>query len=166
MTNANFTTVITVDRTPEEVFSAINNVRGWWSQAVEGDTDRPGAVFYYHYKDVHRSTLKITEFEPGKRVVWHVLENYFNFVEASTEWTGTDIVFEIIPKGSSTEVRFTHVGLIPAYECYEVCSSAWGTYITRSLRDLIMTGKGAPNPKEERVHESLEGILPEPVALS
>lgn len=47
------------------------------------------------------------------------------------------------------QVRFTHAGLVPAYECYDVCSNAWGEYITGSLRKLITTGKGEPNPVEE-----------------
>ena len=151
MSDQNYTTSFTVDEFPEEVFSAINNVRGWWSQAIEGDTDKLGAVFYYHYQDVHRCTFKITEFVPGKKVVWHVLQNYFNFVKDKTEWTGTDVVFEIARKGGKTEVHFTHVGLVPAYECYGVCSDAWGSYITGSLRALITTGKGKPNPIEEIV---------------
>jgi hypothetical protein len=40
-------------------------------------------------------------------------------------------------------------GLVPAYECYDVCSNAWGQYITGSLRKLITTGTGEPNPVEE-----------------
>jgi hypothetical protein len=98
MSDQNYTTSFTVDENPDEVFSAINNVRGWWSQAMEGDTNKPGAVFFYHYQDVHRCTFKITEFLPGKKVVWHVLQNYFNFVKDKTEWTGTDVVFEIARK--------------------------------------------------------------------
>jgi hypothetical protein len=47
-----------VKNSPEEVFDAINNVRGWWSQAIEGDTDRPGASFHYHYQDVHRCSFQ------------------------------------------------------------------------------------------------------------
>ncbi len=152
----NFTIHFSVDQSPEEVFAAINNVRGWWSQAIDGSTDQPGAVFKYHYKDVHRSTFKITEFVPGKKVVWHVLDNYFNFVKDKKEWTGTDVVFEISRKGDKTEVRFTHVGLVPAYECYDVCSNAWGSYITGSLRNLIATGKGQPNPIEEIVSQARE----------
>ena len=128
----------------------------WWSQAIEGDTGKLGAVFYYHYQDVHRCTFKITEFVPGKKVVWHVLHNYFNFVTDKTEWNGTDIVFEIAKKGDKTEVRFTHVGLVPAYECYGVCSDAWGSYINGSLRNLIDTGKGQPNPIEEIVTRTRE----------
>jgi len=151
MSDQNYTTSFAVDESPEEVFRAINNVRGWWSQAIEGDTDKLGAVFYYHYRDVHRCTFKITEFVPGKRVVWHVLQNYFNFIKDKTEWTGTDVVFEIAKKGNKTEVHFTHVGLVPENECYGVCSDAWGSYITGSLRDLITTVEGKPNPIEEIV---------------
>jgi len=59
------------------------------------------------------------------------------------------VVFEIASKGDKTEVRFTHVGLVPAFECYGGCSGAWGFYINDSLRNLIATGKGQPNEKEK-----------------
>jgi len=154
--NQHYITTFTVDQTPEEAFAAINNVRGWWSQAIEGDTDRLGAEFKYHYQDVHRATFKITEFVPDQKVVWHVLDNYFNFVQDKSEWTGTDVVFEIAGRGDKTEVHFTHVGLVSAYECYDVCSNAWGSYITSSLRNLIARGKGQPNPIEDVVHQARE----------
>jgi hypothetical protein len=149
MTSQNFTTTFTVDQTPEEAFNAINNVRGWWSEEIEGGADKPGDVFTYHYKDVHRCKIEITEFVPGKKVVWHVLDNYFNFTEDKSEWKGTNISFDISRKGDKTEVRFAHLGLVPEYECFDVCSNAWGSYINASLRSLIETGKGKPNQKEE-----------------
>ncbi len=145
MNDQNFTRTFTVDQSPEEAFAAINNVRGWWSEEIEGSTDMLGEEFKYHFKDVHRSTMKITELVPNKKVVWRVLDNYFNFTKDKTEWTGTDITFEISKKGDKTEIHFTHLGLVPEYECFNVCSNAWGSYITGSLRDLITTGKGQPN---------------------
>ena len=145
---SDYTTSFAVDQSPEEVFAAINNVRGWWSEEIEGQTDALGAEFNFHYKDFHRSKQKITEFAPGKRVVWHVLESQINFVEDKSEWNGTDAVFEIARKDDKTEVRFTHVGLVPEFECYSDCSGAWGYYINDSLRSLITTGKGQPAPKE------------------
>jgi Activator of Hsp90 ATPase homolog 1-like protein len=145
VSNQNYTTSFAVDQSPEDVFDAINNVRGWWSEAIEGSTDKLGAEFEYHYQDVHRCTFRITEFVPGQKVVWHCLDNYFNFVQDKSEWKDTDVVFEIARKGDKTELRFTHVGLVPAYECYSVCSDAWGSYLCGSLRELITTGKGMPN---------------------
>ncbi|MFI6595314.1 SRPBCC domain-containing protein [Nonomuraea sp. NPDC050536] len=145
----NFTTTFTVDRTPHEAFEAITNVGGWWSQEVEGVTDQVGGEFYHRYKDVHRSTIRVTELVPGRKVAWRVLDNYFNFIEDQAEWKDTEIVFEISEKDGGAEVRFTHVGLVPQYECYDVCSNAWGGYLGGSLRNLINTGKGQPNPKED-----------------
>jgi len=76
-------------------------------------------------------------------------------VKDTTEWTDTDIVFEITKQGNQTELRFTHVGLQPSEECYDICSDAWGTYIQHSLFDLITKGKGDPTLKG-RQDRSLE----------
>jgi len=143
-----FIATFTVDQTPEDVFAAINNVRGWWSGEIEGSTDKLGDVWTYRYQDVHYSKQEITELVPGKRVVWHVMDGLLNFTEDKTEWTGTDITFDVTQKGDQTEVRFTHLGLVPEFECFDNCSNAWGFYIKSSLRDLIATGKGGPNEKE------------------
>ena len=145
MTTKDYTTSFLVDQSPEQVFAAINNVRGWWSGEIDGRTDKLGAEFKYRYKDLHKTTQKITELVPGKKVVWHVVESHINFVKDKNEWNGTDIVFEIAKKGGETELRFTQVGLVPAFECYGDCSGAWGFYINDSLRSLITTGKGQPN---------------------
>jgi hypothetical protein len=145
MKNPDFTTTISVDRTPEEAFTAINNVRGWWSGEIEGDTDKLGAEFTYRYKDVHRSKQRVTELIPGKKVVWHVLDSQLSFVEDKSEWNDTDIVFEISEKKGKTEVRFTHVGLVSQYECFDSCSNGWGTLVNGNLRRLIATDKGQPD---------------------
>ena len=108
MKNQSYTTSFTVDQSPEEVFDAINNVRGWWSEEIDGRTHKLGAVFEYHYKDLHRSTQKITELARGTRVVWHVVEGFLNFVKDKTEWSGTEVVFDITRKDDKTELRFTH----------------------------------------------------------
>jgi hypothetical protein len=148
MNDQNLTIAFTVDQTPGEAFAAINNVRGWWSGEIEGSTGKLGDEFTYRYKDVHRSKQKITESIPGKKVVWLVLDSQLNFVNDKSEWNGTKITFEIAKKGDKTEVRFTHVGLVPEHECFNACSNAWGSYINGSLRSLITTGKGQPNRKE------------------
>jgi len=148
MNDKNYTTGFTVDQTPAEVFEAINNVRGWWSGEIDGDTDRLGAEFSYHYQNIHRCRMKIIEFIPNQKVVWQVLDNYFSFTQNPSEWKGTKISFEISGKGDETEVRFTHIGLVPQYECYDVCVDGWGTYINGSLRDLITKGTGHPNVGE------------------
>jgi len=88
----------------------------------------------------------VTDFVPGKKVVWHVSDAQLGFVKDKSEWKGTDIVFDIAKHGDKTEVRFTHKGLVPAYECYNACSNAWGMLISGNLRKLITTGKPQPSP--------------------
>ncbi|MBP2002294.1 hypothetical protein J2Z69_003366 [Paenibacillus shirakamiensis] len=145
--NESYSTSFKVVQSPEEVFAAINNVRGWWSEEIEGNTDELG-LFKYHYQDIHHCTIEITELILGQKVVWHITDNYFNFVKDKSEWKDTNIVFEIDKKDDATEVRFSHLGLVPAYECYEICSDSWGNYINGSLHDLISNGKGQPNQSE------------------
>jgi Activator of Hsp90 ATPase homolog 1-like protein len=145
MTTTDFTTTILIDQTPQEAFNAINNVRGWWSEEIEGSTDKLNDEFKYHYEDVHRCQIKLIEVVPNKKVVWLVQENYFNFTQDKTEWTGTKMIFDISRKDNKTEIRFTHLGLVPEYECYNACREGWTHYIQNSLQSLITTGKGKPN---------------------
>ena len=147
MTASDFTTTLLVDQTPEQAFNAITNVRGWWSEEIEGSTDTLNEEFRYHYEDVHRCKMKIVELIPGKKVVWLVTDNHFNFTKDKSEWKNTKISFEISRLDNKTQIRFTHIGLVPEYECYTICRDAWSTYINSSLRDLIVKGKGKPNGK-------------------
>jgi uncharacterized protein YndB with AHSA1/START domain len=148
MKNEDFTTSFSTNATPQKVFDAINNVRGWWSENIDGETDQLNSEYSYHYQDAHRCKMKITEFIPNKKVIWHVLDNYFKFTKDESEWKDTDIIFEIAEKDGKTELKFTHKGLVPEYECYNICHDAWTHYIQKSLKDLITTGEGSPTPKE------------------
>jgi len=145
MATKDFTTTILVDNTSDEVFNAINNVRGWWSEEIEGSTDKLNSEFDYHYEDVHSCKIKIIELVPNKKIVWSVLDNYFKFTKDKSEWKGTKIIFDIAKKDNKTEMRFTHEGLVPTYECYEICRDAWTGYIQKSLRNMITSGIGQPN---------------------
>ena len=139
-----FTTSFVVNEGPDRVFQAINDVRGWWGEDVKGSNDKVGDEFTYRVQDIHYTKLRVVELVPGEKVVWQVLENHMNFVEDQTEWVGTKISFEIVRRGDRTEVRFAHLGLLPQYECFDVCSSAWGSLMHQSLPSLISTGAGHP----------------------
>jgi uncharacterized protein YndB with AHSA1/START domain len=145
MSAKDYAVTFTVTQSPEEVFNAITNVRGWWSEEIVGETARLGALFTFQYRDLHRTTQKITELTPGKKVVWSIVESDIGFVVDRAEWLGTEVVFEITRRGNRTELRFEHMGLVPTIECYEGCSGAWEFYIRKSLQGLITSGKGQPN---------------------
>ena len=145
MNKQDFTTTFSVNQTPEAVFKAINNVHGWWSGEIEGDTDKLGAEFTYQYKDLHRSKQKIAKLKPGRKVVWQVVDSRLTFLKNKSEWTGTEIIFEISTKKGKTKIRFTHAGLAPEIECYGSCSNAWRILVNGNLRKLITTGEDQPD---------------------
>ena len=155
MDNKDFTATILVDQTPATAFNAIKNFRAWWSQDIEGNTDKLNETFFYHYKDVHLCKLKLIEMVPDEKLVYLVVDNEFNFVKDKTEWINTKLIFEITKEGEKTKVTFTHEGLVQEYECYNVCHDAWTSYIQGSLQSLITTGKGKPNAKEGGLNAEL-----------
>ncbi len=148
MNDQSYRTTLLVEATPDQAYAAINDVRGWWSQDVDGRTDTVGAEFDYRGNqdgvNVHRARIRVTDLVPGDRVAWEVLDNWMSFIDDQAEWTGTHIVFEIAPTEGGTEIRFSHLGLVPSYECYDACFDAWTFFVQSSLRGLIATGHGEP----------------------
>jgi hypothetical protein len=144
MPDPNYTTTISVNQNPAIVFEAITNVRGWWSEGIEGQADKIGETFTHRYMDVHRCELTVKNLVPGEKVVWTVLDNYFSFTEDETEWVGNDIIFEISRAGDKTEIKFTQVGLVPDCECYALCTAGWHSLINGSLRELIAKEQRQP----------------------
>src|SRR5690606_2899734 len=148
MTTQDYSATLLVAQDKTTTFNSIKNFRGWWSEQIEGETDKLNEVFIYHYKDIHLCKIKLIELVADKKLVYKVVDNRFNFTKDKSEWKNTKLIFEISTVGNETKVKFTHEGLVPEYECYEICKDSWGGYIKKSLFNLIRMGKGQPNPKD------------------
>lgn len=155
----NLTATMSVDRTPDEVFAAVTNVRGWWSRNIIGDTAAVHDEFVFTDDSTYPGEaaragagirfcrFRLTEVVPGTRMVWHVVDADLTFIDDRDEWTGTDVVFDITATGGGATLRLTHHGLTAAgSECFEACSRGWTFYVTTSLPQLITTGTGRPIP--------------------
>ncbi|MBK9636815.1 MAG: SRPBCC domain-containing protein [Bacteroidetes bacterium] len=134
MESKDFTVTILVQHSSEEVYKALLNVRGWWSglyeESFEGSSEKTGDEFtFLAGGGAHFTKQKLVEQVPNKKLVWLVTESNLSFVDKANEWTGTRICFEIIEEGDKTKVVFTHVGLVPEFECYDSCAPAWTQYI-------------------------------------
>jgi len=40
MKNQNFAITFSIDQSLKEILDSINNIRGWWSEEIEGSTDK------------------------------------------------------------------------------------------------------------------------------
>ncbi|MGC7101112.1 SRPBCC family protein [Amycolatopsis lurida] len=151
------TATMTIDKTPEEVFAAITDVRGWWSENLIGDTTALHDEFVFtddiEYagetarakKGIRFARFQLTEVVPGRRMVWRVVDADLTFIDDRDEWTGTSVVFDLTADERGTTLHFTHEGLTAAKSaCFEACSRGWTFYITQSLPKLITTGTGQP----------------------
>ncbi len=145
MANQNFSVSFLVDQRPGEVFAAVNNVKAWWTENLEGNSQKLNDEFEVRFGDVHYSKQKLIELVPDKKVVWLVTDSKLNFLKDKSEWTGTKVSFEVAEQDSKTQLRFTHFGLVPEIECFDACSNAWGDYINHSLRALITASNGKAN---------------------
>lgn len=141
----NYTATITVDATPQQAYAAVLDVSNWWGR-ITGSTAAVGDEFVYVVPGLHYSGFRVTGLEPGRRVEWLVTGSFLGFIADTQEWTGTRVAFDIspAPDGTGTVLVFTHAGLTPDVECYEVCTNAWSMFVTGSLKSLIETGEGQP----------------------
>lgn len=145
MEDQNYSITFLVDQSPAEVYQAVNNVRGWWSEALEGDSEKLNDEFSYRHGDIHYSKHRLTEVIPDKKVVWLTLDSKLTFAKPQNEWNGTHVIFDISKQGEQTQLTITHQGLVPAFECFESCTKGWNYYLQNSLLPLITTGKGNPD---------------------
>ena len=152
MKEHDYHTSITVDATAHEAFKNLNNVSQWWTENLEGSSQKLDDEFTVRFGDVHYSRQKLVEVIPDKKVVWLVTDSKLNFLKNKQEWTNTKISFEISTEYDQAEIHFTHIGLVPEIECFDACSNAWGQYV-QSLWKLVTTGKGEPDRKEKIIEE-------------
>lgn len=145
MTDRSFTTTATVENTAEDVYAAINRPRTWWSTAIEGSATAVGDEFVFDSPGHHCWRMRVVDLAPPRTVVWQVEDtSSTDFVDDPTEWNGTTIRFDVTSSDGRTEIRFTHAGLVPDFECFDACSAGWTGYIQRSLHRLLTTGQGEP----------------------
>jgi hypothetical protein len=141
--NESYTATIEVTASAEHAFDAINDVAGWWGR-ITGSTAAVGDEFVYIVPGLHYSGFRVVERDPGRAVAWLVTGSFVDFADDKSEWTGTTVRFDIEPTADGARVVFTHEGLAPEIECYDVCASAWRMFIFGSLKSFIETGRGAP----------------------
>ena len=137
----NYHSSILVNASANEAFGKISRVNEWWALNFKGSAKNAGDVFTINWGETY-VTFKLTEAIPAKKVTWLVTDCYLPWLNNKTEWTSTEVVFEISEEDCATKVDMTHMGLTPDVECYEDCETGWNHYIKKSLFKFIEEGQG------------------------
>jgi hypothetical protein len=141
--NKNYKAVIELAKSPEFVFNCLKEVSKWWNREdFEGDSSKPDDEFVICHPGRHYSKQKLIEVVPNEKVVWLVTDSKLDWLEKDqNEWTNTKMIFEITTRGDLTVLHFTHEGLVPQKECYEMCERGWNMVIKERLFSFITLGK-------------------------
>jgi hypothetical protein len=141
--NKSFHRTITANASAEKAFEKIAKVGDWWAKSFVGKALNVGDTFRIEFGTTWVN-FKITEAIPNKKIVWFVTDCYLPWLKDKTEWTNTEVVFELSSDNNKTKIDFTHIGLIPEIECYENCEQGWTRFVTISLLKFINEGQGLP----------------------
>ena len=115
---------IGVSAAPDAVYRLVSNgpgFRAWWAEDVVSKADGRVELGFFDRTTVYR--LRPSGAEPGRRAAWEV--------ETGQEWKGTHIVFELVPQGATTLLRFTHGGWQRASDFFVSCNTTWGGLMFR-----------------------------------
>lgn len=145
MNTQHFNCSITANVTAEEAMDAISRLADWWKKDFIGSTKNLHDEFTVHFGETTFVTFKTTELVPGAKIVWTVTDCYLSWLNDKTEWTGTKVIFEVSSGNGETTIHFTHLGLVPEVECYDMCVKGWTQYIPGSLQKLLTEGVGQPS---------------------
>lgn len=142
MKTQDFTKTIWIDESPAQAYKTILDVRSWWSglhgESFEGSAEKLGDEFgFLAGEGAHYTKQKLVELVPNEKVVWLVSDANLSFVDKTDEWNGTRIRFDISEESGKTKIVFTHIGLVPEFECYTSCAPAWTQYIQEQLTNAI-----------------------------
>jgi hypothetical protein len=89
-------------------------------------------------------TFKVTEIQPLRKIRWLVTDSYLPLFKDVSQWTNTELLWEMSTDGMLSRLTMTHIGLMPEIECYTDCKKGWNFYINESLFKLITEGTGMP----------------------
>jgi uncharacterized protein YndB with AHSA1/START domain len=128
-----------------EVYPALTTaagLAGWWTTNTQGEGDEAGGVIQFRF-GAGGFDMKVLELQPRERVLWEV-------VDGPEEWIGTHVEWDLKQVDDYTVVLFKHEGWKEPVEFMHHCSTKWAVFLM-SLKSLIETGKGAPDPYDVKI---------------
>ncbi|XAS69554.1 SRPBCC domain-containing protein [Micrococcaceae bacterium Sec5.7] len=130
----------------DDVYAALTTLEGlsgWWATDTKGQTD-VGGILEFRFEP-GGFDMKVLELNPGQSVLWEV-------TDGPAEWIGTTVRWDLKQEGDYTIVLFAHEGWKEPVEFMYHCSTKWATFLV-SLKQLVETGTGAPEPYDLKISD-------------
>jgi hypothetical protein len=124
----NYHKSIVVNASKKEALKKISEVV-WWKEDFTGSAEKMGDTFTVPFGEPSFVDFVVSGFIPDERVAWKVTDCFLPWFQNKKEWNDTEVVFDLSEEGGKTKIDFTHIGLVPEAECYEVCEEGWNGHI-------------------------------------
>ena len=128
----------------DDVYTALTTREGlaaWWTNNTQGEST-VGGVLQFRF-DAGGFDMKVLELQPARRVLWQV-------VDGPEEWLGTRIGWDLKQESDYSIILFKHEGWKEPVEFMHHCSTKWAVFLM-SLKSLLETGKGSPEPHDVKI---------------
>jgi len=136
-----FHRTISVNTSATEAMKKVSQVNRWWKKDFSGNAGKLNDKFTVPFGESSFVDFVLSEFVPGQKMIWKVIDCYLPWFQDKKEWNNTEVVFQFSEENGRTKIDFTHVGLVPGIECYDVCEKGWNGHINTLLK-LIDEGIG------------------------
>ncbi|PWT96763.1 MAG: SRPBCC domain-containing protein [Bacteroidetes bacterium] len=143
MESSNYHKTIEVIGNSRDAMKKISQINHWWKNDFSGRAEKLNDTFIVPFTAPSFVDFIVSEEIPGKKLVWKVTDCFLPWFQDKKEWNNTEVVFELSENKGKTRIDFTHVGLVPQMECFEVCQNGWNGHIN-ALMKFINEGIGIP----------------------
>ncbi len=125
-----------------EALTTIKGLAGWWTTDTSGEPEKKDGTIQFRF-GAGGFDMRVTKLQAPNEVEWEV-------IALEKEWIGTTIHWQLKQEGDYVIVLFQHRNWKDATEFMHHCSTKWAVFLL-SLKALFETGKGAPNPNDQKI---------------
>lgn len=138
--------LVGIESTPENIYAALTEskgLQGWWSQHSEATPEVGTSVSVSFYDGMMAFKFKVTELEPGSKVVWA-------FENGPPDWADTTVTWTISEGEGQTMLNFAHSSFASTEGGFAGYNFNWGWFLA-SLKAYAEKGKGMPHTDADKL---------------
>lgn len=125
-----------------QALTSRNGLAAWWTKDTTGEGNKVGDIIQFRF-GAGGFDMRVTDLQAPSLVVWEVQDG-------PAEWLPTTLRFELKQDGDYVILLFKQMDWKEPVEFMHHCNTKWAVFLM-SLKSLIETGKGQPNPDDVKI---------------